>query len=134
MIVFWARNMLFARGDAAWLTGFGGHFGRRGALPAGKFNAGQKVYFWILSLGVLTMLETGSVMAFLRNDQRANLAMVYTVHDLAALLVLLLVISHVYLGVVLSPHSLRSIFGEDVSRQWLREHHPEDPQATGRPE
>jgi cytochrome b subunit of formate dehydrogenase len=78
----------------------------------------------------LTMLGTGGVMAFLRKDQRANLAVLYTVHDLAALLVLLLVISHVYLGVVLNPHSLRSIFGGDVSRQWLREHHPDDPQAT----
>jgi formate dehydrogenase subunit gamma len=130
MIVFWARNMLFARGDAAWLTGLGGHFGRRGTLPAGEFNAGQKICLWILSLGVLTMLGTGGVMAFLRNDQRANLAVVYTVHDLAALLVLLLVISHVPLGVVLNPHSLRSIFGGDVNRQWLREPHPDHPQVT----
>jgi cytochrome b subunit of formate dehydrogenase len=57
MIVFWARNMLLARGDAIWLTGLGGHFGRREALPAAKFNARQKVYFWILFLGILTMSE-----------------------------------------------------------------------------
>lgn len=64
-------------------------------------------------------------MFFLRKSGGANLSLLYTVHDFAAACFLLLLIVHIYLGVVVNPESRRSIFGGFVRRSWLEEHHPD---------
>ncbi len=125
MGVTWFRDMVFARYDWGWLKHLGGYFGYRGALPSGKFNAGQKLFFWIAAVCGIVLVLTGAAMALLRADAQVNLAVWYTLHDLAALVVLVLVVAHGYCGLVLNPHCLRGIFGGRVSRTWLAEHHPQ---------
>jgi formate dehydrogenase gamma subunit len=124
MFLLWFRDMLFAKGDKTWLRALGGYWGHRSGYYAGKFNAGQKIFFWILAVCGVILIATGAGLAALRDDPRANLALLYTLHDLAAVLALVLLLAHVYLAVVINPHSLRSIFGGRVSRRWIEEHHP----------
>jgi len=124
MLLFWSGDMLLEKRDATWLRAGGGYFGPRGVLPAGKFNAGQKICFWLILGGGLVLILTGGALFFLRTHPQTNLALLYTLHDLAALFILLLTIAHLYLAAVLNPHSLRSIFGGRVNRQWLSHHHP----------
>ncbi|RPH94757.1 hypothetical protein EHM69_06480 [candidate division KSB1 bacterium] len=125
LIILWFQNMLFTKGDAKWLRALGGYFGWHRTLPAGKFNAGQKLFFWMFSVFGLALIVTGAAMAVLRISPQTNLALLYTVHDIAGVFFMVLIITHFYLGVILNPHSLRSIFGGKVSRQWVDEHHPD---------
>jgi len=126
LVLVWFRDMLLAKSDARWLRALGGYFGRHGILPAGKFNAGQKIFFWMLSVCGLALIVTGTAMAvLLRTSLGSSLALLYTVHDIAGVLFMVLIITHFYLGAILNPHSLRSIFGGKVSRQWVGEHHPD---------
>jgi formate dehydrogenase subunit gamma len=124
MIIMWSGKMVFKSYDPSWLKGLGGYFGERGKLPAGTFNAGQKIFFWLILGCGSALVVTGGFMALLRSNPQINLAVLYTVHDLTALLLLLLVVAHAYFGIILNPHSLRSIFGGMVSRRWLVDHHP----------
>jgi cytochrome b subunit of formate dehydrogenase len=55
----------------------------------------------------------------------ANLSIIYTIHDLAAALFLPLLIIHIYLGLLINPETIHSIFGGYVLRSWLEEHHPD---------
>ena len=121
----WTRDMIFNTSDIRWLRGFGGYLGGPGHLPAGKFNAGQKILFWItIGLGVV-LAFTGIIMGLNRDRHFAGQEWMYTIHDIAALLMILVLIGHIYLGVLVVPHSLRSLFGGWVSSVWAKEHHPD---------
>ena len=125
MLLLWFREMFFAKYDKSWLQHLGGYLGYGGLLPSGKFNAGQKLFFWIIVSCGLALTFTGVSMALLRDDPQVNLAVLYTIHDIVALFTLILLAAHMYFGVILNTHSLRSIFGGRVSRTWLAEHHPQ---------
>ena len=50
MLALWVRDNIPNKIDVAWLKAGGGLFG--GASPdAGRFNAGQKMVFWIVDPG-----------------------------------------------------------------------------------
>jgi formate dehydrogenase subunit gamma len=130
MFLFWFREMFFKKSDNTWIRHLGGYFGHRASLPSGKFNAGQKLFFWIVVGCGLTLTITGAGMALLRNDPQYNLAVLYTIHDIVALLALILLVAHMYFGVVLNTHSLNSIFGGRVNRTWFARHHPQAMENT----
>jgi formate dehydrogenase subunit gamma len=125
MLFMWLKQMRFARSDRIWFKNLGGYFGYKGILPSGTFNAGQKAFFWLVIACGFALVLTGAGMALFRTNADVNLAVFYTVHDLVALFLLLLVVAHAYFGIILNPHSLRSIFGGQVSRRWLGQHHPQ---------
>ena len=127
----WARSMIFRKGDEVWLRSFGGYLKKTDGLPAGKFNAGQKIFFWMISALGLALSGTGLALFFLRKSGMANLSMIYTIHDLAAALFLPLLIIHIYLGLMINPETIRSIFGGYVRRSWLEEHHPDGETGVG---
>lgn len=124
LIVFlWFRQMRLNKDDRTWLKYLGGYFFKTPHLPSGKFNAGQKIFFWLILLLGSILSITGIFMFFLKNSLEINLSVLYTVHDLSALFVLIFVLAHVYLGLVLNPESANSIFGGFVKNSWLKEHH-----------
>jgi len=124
ILLYWAREMPAAAGDAEWIRGLGGYFGGDKKLPAGKFNAGQKIFFWIAVLLGIVLALTGILMYIYRGTRYPLLQLLYTAHDLAALSMLLTILGHVYLGVFVNPHTLKTLFGGKVSSIWAKEHHP----------
>ena len=123
IFVIWFARMLAARGDLKWLLHAGGYLGGTRRLPAGKFNAGQKILFWLAVAVMAVLAGTGHQIWMLADAHDPVLPILYTVHDVAALVMTLLLMAHVYLGVVLNPHGLRSLFGGKVSLEWAQEHH-----------
>lgn len=66
MFFMWASKMFIAFDDIKWLMIFGGYLSRKKEpIPAGKFNSGQKTWFWLTTLGGLVMIITGAMMYFL---------------------------------------------------------------------
>jgi formate dehydrogenase subunit gamma len=122
MILF-MRDMRFISDDRRWLARWGGYFGDSGDLPAGKFNAGQKVFFWCLVVSGLGQLLTGLIMYLALGLSGVWSHIIYTVHDTLGVLLILLVIGHVYLAVFINPGALRSIFEGKVSLAWAQLHH-----------
>ena len=125
IIVNWVKDMKFQPGDRNWLRALGGYFGKPGKLPAGKFNAGQKLFFWIAAAMVILLAVTGIGIMLLKSNPGVNLSLLYTLHDLAALIMLPLVLAHLYLGILCNPGTIWSIFGGCVDQAWLRQHHPD---------
>lgn len=123
--MLWLRQMLPAKGDGEWLRYMGGYLTGKGHYPAGKFNAGQKILFWKALVMMVVLVVTGLIMA-LNIDRRFPLQqVVYTLHDIAGMGMILLLIGHIYLAVFVNPHSVRSLFGGIVSSVWAKEHHPD---------
>ena len=117
------QEMRFISHDRQWLARLGGYFGDQSALPAGKFNAGQKVFFCLLVFCGLGQLITGLIMYPAPDLSGTWSQVVYTVHDTLGILIILLMIGHVYLAVFVNPGALRAVFEGRVSRAWARHHH-----------
>lgn len=109
---------------------------RRGGRPAGKFNAGQKLYAAWIAGAVLVMLGTGLLMWFTL-PQALGLArpggtpiapLVWRtgatfVHDWLALAVVLVIAGHVWKAFG-DPESRRGLRTGSVDAQWARREHP----------
>lgn len=139
MAALWAREMVLDRDDRTWLRAIRGYVTRdRARVPAaGKYNGGQKVYFWLqIVLGILFLVS--GIPLWLPDAFSAGVFNVSRlVHYLAALAGTMSLIPHVYLGTVAYPGTLRSMLEGTVTRSWARHHHPrwqpEEPQAPGNP-
>jgi len=60
MFYDWSKDMLPAAYDLQWMLKAGGYLSKeKKKVPAGKFNAGQKIWFWMASIGGAVMAFTG---------------------------------------------------------------------------
>lgn len=65
MFFMWVKNMFLSLDDIKWLMIVGGYLNKdKKPVPAGKFNAGQKTWFWLATLGGIVMIATGLAMYF----------------------------------------------------------------------
>ncbi|MFE1171210.1 cytochrome b/b6 domain-containing protein [Streptomyces sp. NPDC058773] len=106
--------------DRAWLRAA---LRRRGGRPAGKFNAGQKLYAAWIAGAVLVMLGTGLLMWFTGLAPLAWRTGATFVHDWLALAVVLVIAGHVWKAYG-DPESRRGLRTGSVDAQWARREHP----------
>ncbi len=121
----WWRAMRFAPYDTTWLKALGGYFSRQHpVLPAGRFNAGQKVWFYLsLLLGSLVALSGMLLYYPGKFGVRGDIAL-YVLHTGFAVLLSVAVVGHVYLSVLVHPHALRAMLTGKMDLASYREDHP----------
>lgn len=145
VLVIWVRDNIPNRLDLAWLAKGGGLFTRGTHPPAEKFNAGQKILFWLVLLGGLSISLTGISLLFpftfemfsatfsvlnifgfgLETDLTPMQEMQYSElwHTIVSLAMIALVIAHIYLGTVGMAGAYDAMGTGQVDRNWAREHH-----------
>ncbi|MFJ3955279.1 cytochrome b/b6 domain-containing protein [Streptomyces libani] len=96
---------------------------RRGGRPAGKFNAGQKLYAAWIAGAVLVMLGTGLLMWFTDLAPLVWRTGATFVHDWLALAVVLVIAGHFWKAFG-DPESRRGLRTGSVDAQWARREHP----------
>ncbi|MFI9049143.1 cytochrome b/b6 domain-containing protein [Streptomyces sp. NPDC053427] len=96
---------------------------RRTGRPAGKFNAGQKLYAAWIAGAVLVMLGTGLLMWFTHLAPLAWRTGATFVHDWLALAVIVVVAGHVWRAFG-DPEARRGMRTGSVDAQWARREHP----------
>jgi formate dehydrogenase subunit gamma len=131
LAVRWAPAAIFRPYDAQWFRVMGGYLWLKGKAPAGKFNAGQKLLFWLLVVASLVLGATGILMGLRPASLEYWMGHIYTLHGLVAVLIIPAILGHVYLGTVCNPGTLRSIFEGKVTRAWAAKHHPNWLEETG---
>lgn len=63
MLLIWIKDMLPMPHDISWLFIMGGYLSKeKKPVPAGKFNAGQKMWFWVATVGGGVMAFTGYIL------------------------------------------------------------------------
>lgn len=129
MYGLWRRDMRWTALDRAWTRALGHYVRNEDARvpPAGRFNAGQKQFFWgMLGAGGL-LLASGLVLwvpHWLGPEWRRLGEIAIVVHVAAALLSIGLFIVHVYMGAAVVRGSMSAIVTGRVSSAWARAHHP----------
>lgn len=90
----------------------------------GKYNPGQKVFFFAVCLGALGLLLSGLIMWFPLYFPRMVRELAILLHDITFICFLIGVITHIYLGTAAEPGTFRSMTRGTVTRRWARLHHP----------
>ncbi|MGP9820264.1 formate dehydrogenase subunit gamma [Salinarimonas sp. NSM] len=124
MAGLWVQDNLFNRVDREWLRRAGGlPSGRH--VPAEKFNAGQKLIFWISILGGLALGVSGILLMLpISTIGMGWMQVLHGGHTIVAALMIATIIGHAYLGSVGVSGSFDAMWRGDVDRQWARTHHP----------
>jgi formate dehydrogenase subunit gamma len=125
LAVIWLPRMRFVSYDRDWLKHMGGYFSRRHEiLPAGKFNAGQKIWFrFSILLGILVSVS-GAVIYYPARLGLGWAILLYAAHTALGVALSAAVIAHVYLAVLAHPRSARSMITGTVDEACVREDHP----------
>jgi formate dehydrogenase subunit gamma len=138
MFLLYVKDNFFRAYDINWLKKAGGMFG--GAeVPSGKFNAGEKMWFWggLVVLGIVVSV-TGLILDFPNwNQSREAMQISNVVHAVAALFFMAASFGHTYLGTIGMPGAYDAMRHGLVDEQWAKEHHLlwyEEVKAGRRPE
>ena len=94
------------------------------AVEVGKYNPGQKVFFWAVTLGALGFLVTGIVMWFPLYFPPIVRELAIILHDITFICFFIGIVTHIYLGTAAEPGTFRSMVRGTVTRPWARLHHP----------
>ncbi|MFD9004692.1 cytochrome b/b6 domain-containing protein [Streptomyces sp. NPDC059582] len=109
--------------DRVWLRAALRRDRRRASRPAGKFNAGQKIYAAWIAGAVLVMLGTGLLMWFTHLAPLLWRTSATFVHDWLALTIGIVVAGHI--GMALGdPEARRGMRTGSVSPRWAEREHP----------
>jgi formate dehydrogenase subunit gamma len=109
MFLIWLKDMLPMPCDIAWLFILGGYLSKKKKpVPAGKFNAGQKMWFWLTTVGGGVMAYTGWYLYSFQTSTDQLRIMVMIHNFLGAALVALFLV-HLYMSLFAISGSLRSM-------------------------
>lgn len=113
----------FGPHDRVWLRAALRRDKRRASRPAGKFNAGQKVYAAWIAGATLVMLGTGLLMWFTHLTPIQWRTSATFVHDWLALTIGIVLAGHI--GMALGdPEARRGLRTGEVSEEWAEREHP----------
>ncbi len=126
MIIAVIRDALPERGDLQWLKQGGGLLSRGKHAPAGKINAGEKIFtVWtgLVVLGLAVSI-TGLILDFPNFGQsRETMQVANVIHAVAAVAWVALMLGHIYLGAWGVEGALDGMTKGRVSVEWAKEHH-----------
>ncbi|WP_054773419.1 formate dehydrogenase subunit gamma [Methylogaea oryzae] len=124
---FWHHNLI-TRNDVAWLRRINDvmHNREEGLPEVDRYNAGQKLLFWTMTLAIPTLLITGVVIWrpwFAGNFAIDTLRWAVLIHALAAFVMIAGIIVHIYAAIWIRG-TVGAMVRGTVTRAWAAKHHP----------
>jgi formate dehydrogenase subunit gamma len=126
MLVAWWRDMKMTAVDKAWAKKMKDYAGTgHTGLDVGRYNAGQKGFYWVSMLLGIGLFVTGLPLWYpwmLGAGGLQNVARF--VHHALFLLFVGGFIIHVYMSAIMFPGTMSAMTTGRVSRSWAAHHHP----------
>ena len=119
----WVGGNIPNRVDLEWLKRGGGIVGHD-QPPAERFNAGQKMIYWIVVLGGAAIAVSGYMLIFpfygtdIDTMQSAEMA-----HGIVAMLFIAAMLGHIYIGTMGMEGAFEAMGQGTVDVNWAKEHH-----------
>jgi formate dehydrogenase subunit gamma len=126
MFLSWAKQMRLDGDDRAWLRKAHRYAvnDEEGLPEAGRFNAGQKVLFWLQAIATLLLFVSGIVLWFPEHLSQGSRLAAILAHSVSAVVSVAAIIVHIYMGIAAVPGALRAMVRGRVSSGWAASHHP----------
>ena len=122
----WAKDARWASYDPEWMKKQGGYIGGKEVdVPAGRLNAGQKIFFWLSTWLTVLIGITGIFLMFKHRLPLTLTCLMSTIHGFVAIFFTATILAHAYLGTIANPGTWRVLLDGRVSREWAKKHHSE---------
>jgi formate dehydrogenase subunit gamma len=123
IFLMWIAWNIPNRIDVEWMKRGGGIVGHDHP-PADRFNAGQKMIYWIVVLGGGAVAATGYILMFpFYGTNIADMQVAQIVHGVTALLFVAVMIAHIYIGTIGMEGAFEGMWDGTVDVNWAKEHH-----------
>jgi formate dehydrogenase subunit gamma len=121
-LIFFRDNLL-AWVDVEWVKQGGGFIKSKHA-PAGRFNLGEKMVYW-LSVGAgIAVSASGFVLLFpFYGTNIADMQLAQVAHAIIAILFVALILAHIYIGTLGMEGAFEAMGTGEVDLNWAKEHH-----------
>jgi len=152
VFAMWVIDNIPKRHDLKWIAQGGGLFTEGVHPPSTKFNAGQKLIFWIvillgvsISISGLSLLFPFQIMMFASTFEFLNatgisgvlglgeltttlapheeMQLAQTWHTIVAFGFIAVIFAHIYIGSVGMEGAIDAMKSGEVEEQWAKEHH-----------
>jgi formate dehydrogenase subunit gamma len=124
--VHWLGDMRLEPGERDWLGPAAWRYLKYQGddSEVGKYNGGQKLFFFAASLGALGLLLSGLVMWFPEAFAALVREGAILLHDFTFVLFVAAIVWHIYLGTAAEPGTFGSMTRGTVTKAWAKLHHP----------
>lgn len=122
---YWKYNFI-EKEDVKWLTSVGKILKGEEVGDTGKYNAGQKIMFWLMTVCMLTLLGTGIIAwrpYFADMFPIPVIRIALLLHAVSALVLITGIIVHVYAAIWIKG-TIRAMVEGVVTQAWAKAHHP----------
>jgi formate dehydrogenase subunit gamma len=123
IFLMWVAWNFPTRDDIEWLKEGGGMVGHRHP-PAGRFNAGQKLIYWIVVLGGGAVATTGYLLMFpFYATDIAGMQLAQIIHGVVGALFVAVMLAHIYIGTIGMEGAFEAMGTGEVDLNWAKQHH-----------
>src|ERR1700732_2062493 len=117
------RDNLFGKVDLEWLKQGGGFIKNKHA-PAGRFNLGEKLVYWLSVVAGVAVSVSGFLLLFpFYGTEIAEMQLTQVAHAVVAVLFVALILAHIYIGTLGMEGAFEAMGTGEVDLNWAKEHH-----------
>jgi formate dehydrogenase subunit gamma len=123
IFLMWIGGNVPNKADVEWLKQGGGIVGH-GHPPAKRFNAGQKMIYWIVVLGGGAVAITGYLLMFpFWGTGIVGMQTAQVVHGIVGVLFVAAMLAHIYIGTMGMEGAFEAMGTGTVDENWAKQHH-----------
>jgi formate dehydrogenase subunit gamma len=123
VLLMWIGGNIPNKVDVEWLKRGGGIVGHDHP-PAYRFNAGQKLIYWIVVIGGMAVAISGYLLMFpFYATGIEGMQLAQTVHAIIAVLFVAAMLGHIYIGTIGMEGAFEAMGEGTVDVNWAKEHH-----------
>src|SRR3981189_3887323 len=123
IVALWIKDNIPRKVDIDWVKQGGGFIKSKHA-PSGRFNAGEKLWFWFaLGAGVAVIISGYLLMFPFYLTDIAGMQIAQIVHAVVAVLFIAVIIGHIYIGTLGMEGAFEAMATGEVDLNWAKEHH-----------
>src|ERR1700683_3841809 len=123
IIVIFFKDNLPEKVDLDWLRQGGGFIKNKHA-PAGRFNLGEKLVYWLSLVAGISLPLSGLLLLFpFYGTDIADMQVAQGAHAVVAVLFVALILAHIYIGTLGMEGAFEAMGRGDVDLNWAKEHH-----------
>jgi formate dehydrogenase, gamma subunit len=123
IIAIFFKDNIPEKVDLDWIKQGGGFIKNKHA-PAGRFNLGEKLVYWLSLAAGVTVSVSGFLLLFpFFETNIAEMQLAQVVHAVVAVLFIALILGHIYIGTLGMEGAFEAMGTGEVDLNWAKEHH-----------